>query len=106
MQTPNVSQPIEYAVSLPSCRVNTIAWYKVNLCKGVGGERIRYKIISLAIRFYFLRSDTKEICLLLLTILEPVSLILNGIHIDSNILLLGEAFIKIEFSLVKFRLFD
>ena len=55
---------------------------------------------------HFLRTDIKEIRFLLLTILEPVSLILNWFQIDLNILLLGVAFINIKGSLVKFRLFD
>ena len=91
MQATNVSQPIEYAVSLPSCRVNFVSRKKVNLSKGVGAGRILSKIWSVTIGLHFLRTQIKVIYLLLLTILEPASLILNFIHIDLNVLLQGVA---------------
>ena len=87
MQTANVPQPIEYAVGLPSCRLNFAPRYKHDLSKSVFTEFCRPSIVSQAVIILLvLLLDVKEIRLFLLPVLEPFRFILNRVHIDLNLL--------------------
>ena len=77
MKAANVSQPVENAVGLPSCRFNFVARYEISMCKVVSALRILNEIFRVAIISYFSWSDAEEVCLFLLSILEQVSRILN-----------------------------
>ena len=89
VQAANVSQPIEYAVGLPSCRFNFVSGYELSVCKGIETLRINIQIWNcLAFSELLFRIDIQEVCRLLLSILEPISLILDRVHAHLNNLLL------------------
>ena len=77
MQATDVSQPIEYAVGLASCRFDQISRYKKSMSKSVRTLWIDKKIIGKTSVFEFLFTDTEEVLLVHLAVLEPVSLIFD-----------------------------
>ena len=86
MQATDVSQPIEYAVGLASCRFDQIFSCKRSMSKSVRTLWINKEISSKTIVFEFLWTDTEEVFLVHLAVLEPVSLILDRAHSDLNVL--------------------
>ena len=86
VQAANVSQPIKYAVGLPSCRFNCVSRSEVSICKGISTLRIFNQIVIKAIISRFFWAYSKEVFSFLLAILEPGSLILDWVHIDFNLL--------------------
>ena len=94
MQTANVSQPIEYAVGLSSLCFNLVYRMKGSICK------VPVNIL------WFLKIKAEEISLLLLTVLEPVSLILDRVSIDLNLLPLSIGITDSKSLRMNFRLFD
>ena len=106
MQTAYVSQPIEYAVGLSSRCFNYVGRYENSFCKVVKTQRFVTQILSPAIFSWFLTTNANEIFLFLLTVLKPVSLILNRVSVDLNFWPLCMGLPDVKSLLKNFRLFD
>ena len=89
VQATNIAQPIEYAVGLPSRRLCNFTGLKVDRSKGVIVLRVQRQEPICAILMGNLRAHTEEVCLLGLSVLEPVSLILDRVNLNLNRLLVG-----------------
>ena len=105
VQAAHIPQTIEQAVSLSCCRFGDVERHEVSICECVCQLGVFAEVSGITIVFQFSRQHVEVVCLFWLPVLNKVSLILDWVHLDLDVLPISLVCATVESLRLNSRLF-